>query len=439
MTLKEYSVSEVSKALQNVVENNFASVRVRGEISGLKVAASGHVYLSLKDEKSVLNMICWRGVASKLKFKLEDGLEVIANGKITTYAGRSNYQIIASSVEPAGKGALWELFEKRKEMLRKEGLFATERKKAIPFLPSTIGVVTSPTGAVIRDILNRIGDRFPRNVLIYPALVQGNGAAEQIAEGIKFFNKLHDVNSGESPSPSQGEGRGEGSQYTPPDVIIVARGGGSLEDLWAFNEEIVVRAVANSRIPIISAVGHETDTMLIDYAADKRASTPTAAAEMAVPVRKDLLAHVADMENRMENRIFNTINRRKDYVEGLSRGLPKPANIIDTATIRLDDWADRLANTLPEFIAKKRQDLNFILSHLTPIAINRKIQNCENRVDNLSSLLKQLDYKNVLRRGFAILRDDKNTPITSAENVEAGQNISVELHDGEVKATVKPK
>jgi len=269
--LPEYSVSELSQALKRTVEDTYPYVRVRGEISGFKRAASGHLYLALKDESAVLDGVCWRGVAGRLGIRPEDGMEVVCTGKLTTYPGRSKYQIVIEAMELAGEGALLKLLEDRRKKLAAEGLFDEARKKPLPFLPDVIGVVTSPTGAVIRDILHRLNDRFPRHVLLWPVLVQGEGAAAQIAAAIEGFNRI-----------------APGGRVPRPDVLIVARGGGSLEDLWAFNEEIVVRAAAGSVIPLISAVGHETDTTLIDYASDRRAPTPTAASEMALPVRADL-------------------------------------------------------------------------------------------------------------------------------------------------------
>src|SRR6185437_11877029 len=273
--LPEYTVSELSAALKRTVEQGFSYVRVRGEVSGFKRHSSGHCYFALKDADAVLDAVCWRGTAMKLAVKPEDGMEVLCVGRLTTYPGRSKYQIVVESVELAGIGALLKLLEERRQRLAAEGLFAEERKKRLPFLPDVIGVVTSPTGAVIRDILHRLNDRFPRRVLLWPVAVQGEGAAQQVAAAIAGFNKL---------MPD--------GPVRRPDLLIVARGGGSLEDLMAFNEEVVVRAAAASAIPLISAVGHETDTTLIDYASDRRAPTPSAAAEMAVPVRLDLLAEL---------------------------------------------------------------------------------------------------------------------------------------------------
>ena len=281
----EYTVSEISFAIKQLVETSFASVRVKGEIFGAKRADSGHWYLSLKDENSLLSAVCWRGVANALAVKIEDGIEVVATGRITTFNGRSSYQLVIEKLEIAGQGALLKLLEERKQKFLKEGLFDAAHKKKIPYLPQTIGVVTSPTGAVIRDIIHRIRDRFPCRILVWPTAVQGEGAAEKIAAAIKGFNA-----------------QPEGSPYRP-DVLIVARGGGSLEDLWPFNEESVVRAVYDSEIPLISAVGHETDTMLIDYAADVRAPTPTGAAEFAVPVKAEIYNGLLTTDLRMKNAV----------------------------------------------------------------------------------------------------------------------------------------
>ncbi|MEQ1889789.1 MAG: exodeoxyribonuclease VII large subunit, partial [Alphaproteobacteria bacterium] len=280
--LPELSVSELSAALKRLVEGEFGFVRVRGEISGFTRAASGHCYLTLKDDRSVIDAVMWKGTASSLRFKPEDGMEVVCSGKLTTYPARSKYQLVVEAMAPAGVGALLAQLEERRKKLAAEGLFDAARKRPLPYLPEVIGLVTSPTGAVIRDILHRLADRFPRHVLLWPVLVQGELAARQIAAAIEGFNRL---------TP--------GGAAPRPDVLIVARGGGSIEDLWAFNEEIVVRAAAASKIPLISAVGHETDTTLIDYASDLRAPTPTAAAEMAVPVRGELRVQVLDLQRRL--------------------------------------------------------------------------------------------------------------------------------------------
>src|SRR6202789_2776737 len=295
--LPEFSVSEIAAALKRTVEDSFPFVRVRGEISGLKFHSSGHVYFDLKDDKAVLNAVIWRGQAQRLRAKPEQGLEVVCTGRISTYAGSSRYQIIVEQVELAGLGALMAMLEERKKRLTAEGLFAAERKKKLPYLPDVIGVVTSPTGAVIRDIMHRLAARFPRRVLLWPVAVQGERAASEIAAAIRGFNALP-----------------VGGPVPRPDVLIVARGGGSIEDLMAFNEEIVVRAAAESAIPLISAVGHETDTTLIDFASDRRAPTPTAAAEMAVPVRADLLSQTLDFQRRMLACFSKRVEQRRRHL-----------------------------------------------------------------------------------------------------------------------------
>ncbi len=391
-----FSVSGLSAALKGVIEDGFSHVRVKGEISGFKRAASGHLYFALKDADAVLDGVCWRDAAGRLGFAPEDGMEVVAAGRITTYAPRSRYQIIVKTMELAGEGAILKLLEERKRKLLAEGLFDEERKRAIPFLPGVIGVVTSPTGAVIRDILHRIDDRFPRRVLLWPVQVQGAAAAERIAAAIEGFNKL------------------KADAKTPrPDVIIVARGGGSLEDLMAFNEEAVVRAVAKSKIPLISAVGHETDTTLIDYAADRRAPTPTAAAEMAVPGRIDLLAPVTDDGGRLMTALRRRLDDAKRRLEDLSRGLPSPARIVDEATQRLDDWAERLTNSIKRTLGDKNI-----------------------RLANAGGLLESFSYERVLERGFVLVRDDRARPLNSAAALGPGQDIGLQFHDGVAAARV---
>jgi exodeoxyribonuclease VII large subunit len=390
------SVSGLSRALKGVIETGFSQVRVKGEISGFKRAASGHLYFSLKDEGAVLDGVCWRGAAARLGIAPGDGMEVVAAGRITTYAPRSRYQIVVETMEPAGEGALFKLIEERKRKLRAEGLFDEERKRKIPFLPGVIGVVTSPTGAVIRDILQRIDDRFPRPVLLWPVPVQGPAAADRIAAAIEGFNKLK-----------------PGGKAPRPDVIIVARGGGSLEDLMAFNEEAVVRAAAKSEIPLISAVGHETDTMLIDYAADRRVPTPTAAAEMAVPVRIDLLAQVMDDGGRMMAALRRRLDNAKRRLEDLCRGLPNLARIVDEATQRLDDWAERLNNSIEVALRDKASSL----------AHN-------------GALLESFSYERVLERGFALVRDAAARPLRTIAALSPGQDIGLQFHDGAAAARV---
>src|SRR5712692_12040115 len=352
--LPEYTVGELSAALKRRIEESFSYVRVRGEISGFKRHSSGHCYLALKDSEAVLDAVCWRGTALRLGLKPEDGMEVVCSGRLTTYPGRSKYQLVIDTMELAGVGALLKLLEERKQRLAAEGLFAAERKRKLPFLPEVIGIVTSPTGAVIRDILHRLADRFPRRVLLWPVAVQGEGAAAQIAAAIDGFNRL---------SPGGTEG---GGSLPRPQLIIVARGGGSLEDLMAFNEEIVVRAAAASAIPLISAVGHETDTTLIDHASDRRAPTPTAAAEIAVPVRLELLAQVGNAGGRLAGALVRLLDERHLRVVGLGRGLPAPGSLLEAAAQRLDDRAERLGNGLQQFLRVKRDRLSALGDRVRP-------------------------------------------------------------------------
>ncbi|MBL4601441.1 MAG: exodeoxyribonuclease VII large subunit, partial [Emcibacteraceae bacterium] len=353
----EYSVTELSLALKRTVEDKFGYVKIRGEISGCKRAASGHVYLNLKDEKSVIDGIMWKGVAGRLTFRPEDGLEVVVTGKLTTYPGRSKYQIVIDNMEVAGEGALMALLEKRKKELAAEGLFDSERKMPIPYLPKVIGVVTSPTGSVIRDILHRLSDRFARHVLVWPVLVQGEGAAKQIANAIDGFNQMD-----------------EGGNIPKPDVLIIARGGGSLEDLWCFNEEEVIRAVARSKIPLISAVGHETDTTLIDYVSDFRSPTPSAAAEKAVPVRDDLVYTVKDLDIRLEKATRRHLNNLAQRIEGLGRGLPKPSELLALSSQRFDDLSERLPRALKVGVERRVLKLESIKSLLRPETIKSDIK-----------------------------------------------------------------
>ena len=395
--LPEFTVSELSQALKRAVEENFSFVRVRGEISGLMRAASGHVYLSLKDDKAVLEAVCWRGVADKFAFKPEDGLEVVAEGKLSTYPQRSKYQLVISRMEPAGEGALMALLEARKKKLGEEGLFDPDRKKPIPHIPSVIGVVTSPTGAVIRDILHRLSDRFPRHVIVWPTPVQGEAAAGHIARAISGFNALE-----------------VGGKIPRPDLLIVARGGGSLEDLWAFNEEEVVRATAASQIPLISAVGHETDTTLIDYASDMRAPTPTAAAELAVPVRSELHARIADLTGRLEKARRRYIDFLIDKVRGLGRGIPSPKDILGLAVQRLDDLGARL-----------------------PRSLFTQLQGQTMRFTGLARVLETLGYHSVLQRGFAVVRGSAGQAVTTAKGVAPGNALDIEFKDGHVPVVAK--
>lgn len=348
----EYTVSELSGAVRRVIEGEFGLVRVRGEVGRVSRPASGHLYFDLKDDRSVIAAISWKGQVAKMQVRPEEGMEVVATGRMTTFPGQSKYQLIVEDVAPAGAGALMAMLEKRKAALAAEGLFDAGRKKAIPYLPKVIGVVTSPSGAVIRDILHRLRDRFPRHVLIWPVAVQGQDCAVQVAAAIKGFNALP-----------------EGGPIPRPDVLIVARGGGSLEDLWGFNEEIVVRAAAGSRIPLISAVGHETDTTLIDFAADLRAPTPTAAAELAVPVRLELLAVLEALGARLLRGIGQGVVLRRQRLRDLSRALPRVETLVATPRQRLDAAGMRLGSGLGLAVVRKHREFDRVAGRLQPQAL----------------------------------------------------------------------
>lgn len=438
--LPEFSVSELSAALRRTVEGAFPFVRVRGEISGLKNHSSGHVYFDLKDDKAVLNAVIWRATAQILKVKPQQGLEVICTGRISTYAGSSRYQIIVEQVELAGLGALMAMLEARKKQLAAEGLFAEGRKKRLPFLPDVIGVITSPTGAVIRDIMHRLNERFPRRVLLWPVAVQGERAAGEVANAIRGFNAL----TGDSPLPR-------------PDLLIVARGGGSIEDLMAFNEEIVVRAAAESTIPLISAVGHETDTTLIDLAADRRAPTPTAAAEMAVPVRTELMAQILDLERRNLRCFSRSINERRTHLGHLARSLPRADTLFANPRQRLDRAADALAGALRRNLQEHRGAFLETSTLLRASSIARKIEAGRDRTNNLAHrlnrsfrahltewrnltsglarVLESVSHKAVLERGFVLVRGGDGDIRRRAQQIVAGERLTLTFADGPAAAT----
>jgi len=481
--LPEFSVSELSFALKRTVEQAFDRVRVRGEISGFKRAASGHLYLMLKDADACLDAVVWKGTAMRLGIKPEDGMEVVCLGKLTTYPGRSKYQMIIEQMELAGEGALLKLIEDRRKRLAAEGLFDAGRKRPLPTLPTVIGVVTSPTGAVIRDILHRLADRFPRHVLVWPVLVQGEGAAQQVTAAIQGFNRIE-----------------PGGPIPRPDLLIVARGGGSLEDLMAFNEESVVRAAASSEIPLISAVGHETDTTLIDFASDWRAPTPTAAAERAVPVRAELSVRLADLGARLAGAMQRGLDDHAKQVKSLGRALGDPSQLIGAASQRLDDRAERLRLALPRFLAERSGQVNSLgarllspremvqgachkleillrrlvtveakdraererrldraSAHLRPQPILLKVEECGRRTADLGrrlerigsevtvraeadlvrvgKLLDSYSYERVLERGFVLVRDKSGAPVTEAAALKPGEKISLRFADGERSAT----
>ncbi len=459
--LTEYTVSEISGALKRTVEDTFGLIKVRGEVSGFKRAASGHAYFCLKDQQSRLDAVSWRGSVQRWRLAVEDGLEVIATGRLTTYPGRSTYQMVVEQLEPAGAGAIMAMLEERRKRLAAEGLFDRERKRPLPFLPQVIGVVTSPTGAVIRDILHRLADRFPRHVLLWPVLVQGEQAAEQITQAIQGFSAMK-----------------PGGPVPKPDLLIVARGGGSIEDLMPFNEEMVVRAIATSSIPIICAVGHETDTSLADYAADRRAPTPTAAAEMAVPVRLELVERVAVLEGRIRSATVAQLSRRRTELERSARGLPDPRMLLGLATQRLDDLSERLRLRRPQDVLRgKTERLDMLARRLTELvggfvkaeqrhlertgtrlvpahilalvgraapvvddrgrrlerAALRRIAENRARLEALAKLLDSLGYRQVLERGYVLVRSATSGDVlTDAEAARREARLSLVFHDGEL-------
>ena len=413
------SVSELSAALKRSVEDRFGHVRVRGEISGFKRAASGHIYFSLKDENARLDAVMWKGGATRLPFAPEDGLEVVATGKLSTYAGRSSYQIVVEALEVAGEGAMMLLFEKLKARLMAEGLFEPSRKKPMPSLPRVIGVVTSPTGAVIRDILHRLADRFPTHVIVWPVLVQGETAASQIAAAINGFSAL----------PKDGP-------VARPDLVIVARGGGSIEDLWAFNDEAVVRAVADCSIPIISAVGHETDTTLCDFAADLRAPTPTAAAEIAVPVRSELLQRLGQIALRMAGAVRRRVDWASERLETQRRLMPKLTDLSAPHQQRTDELAERLRQSLLDRVNKAQ--LRFIgpAQMLHPRLLVRKVEQGQQRLDALARLAGSLHPEAPLRRGFARVTGADGMTIASSRAAIAAGRVAMRFVDGDVGAVI---
>ena len=416
----EYSVGEISQAIKKCVETNFDLVRVKGEIFGAKKADSGHWYLSLKDKDALLSAVCWKGVALSLPVKIEDGVEVVATGKITTFSGRSSYQLVIESLEIAGTGALLKLLEERKQKFLKEGLFDEAHKKNVPFLPDVIGVVTSASGAVIRDIIHRVRDRFPRKIIVWPTPVQGEGAALKIAEAIKGFNALP-----------------ENGSIPKPDVLIVARGGGSLEDLWPFNEEEVVRAVYDSQIPVISAVGHETDTMLIDYVADLRAPTPTGAAEFAVPVKAEIENAVLSLNLRYHQAMNRLINERSDRLEGLRRGIPKLSEILAEYRQRLDDKSERLNVALHHYMTCKQNALsNYPLKRYY---IENIIQNKQINLKHLSARLEAVSVERVLKRGFTWVTDRHFKTVYDASEAKKKGELNIRFSDGIVKTHIAEK
>ena len=479
--LPEYSVSELSGAVKRAIEDGFSYVRVRGELGRISRPGSGHIYLDLKDDRAVLAAVIWKGVAAGLAIQPEQGLEVIATGRLTTFPGQSKYQMVIESLAPAGVGALMALLEERRKKLAAEGLFDEARKKPIPFLPGHIGVVTSPSGAVIRDILHRLNDRFPRHVTVWPVRVQGETSAREVASAISGFNAM------------EGEAR--------PDLIIVARGGGSLEDLWGFNEEIVARAAAESAIPLISAVGHETDWTLIDHVADWRAPTPTAAAEKAVPVRLELLHHVSGLDQRLATCALRAVSERRDKLQALARGLPRSDDLFALPNQRLDTISGRLDACFTASINRAHIGLAHVGGRLkpgllavvierggtrlaelgrrlkagfqaeraakaarlgaiafSPALISARVREARSRIDAVGvrselackvglreqrarldsqfKLLSSLGYRNVLERGYAVVTRGEGQPVTRAAALHEGDGVSLVFFDGERLATI---
>ena len=429
----EFSVTEISNKIKWLLENNFSVIRIRGEISGLKVAASGHGYFNLKDTNAVIAATCWKHCLSRVNFSLAEGLEVIVTGKITAYAGQSKYQISVEMIEPAGVGAFIKILNERREKLEKEGLFKLEYKKKIPYLPKKIGIITSLTGAVIKDIIHRITDRFPVNLCIWPVTVQGETAASEITIAINGFNLL--------------------DEGLKPDVIIVARGGGSIEDLWPFNEEEVVRAAFDSAIPIISAVGHETDYTLIDLVADLRAPTPTAAAEFAVPVVENLKYTLNSLYNNIERRISILLKHKAHILSNYNRLLQYPINYLNYNIQKLDDLGFRLTGSLPSLLKQKNLALQYFpysrfkptkiihykylqLNHLQNNLLVKKttlLNRFEHKLSINSSILASLDYNKVLARGYAMLKDPNDNYISTVSKVQSSKYITAHLKDGQIK------
>lgn len=418
--IPEFSVSEISFEIKRFVETNFNRVRVKGEIFGAKRADSGHWYLSLKDENAVLSAVVWKGVANNLPIKPEDGLEVIVTGKITTFPGKSSYQIVIEQMEVAGTGALLKLLEERKQKYAAEGLFDAIHKKKIPYLPQTIGVITSASGAVIRDIIHRVSDRFPSHILLWPTPVQGEGAAEKIAAAIKGFNAL----------PKDGKIR-------RPDVIIVARGGGSLEDLWAFNEDVVIRAVFESDIPLISAVGHETDTMLIDYVSDKRAPTPTGAAEFAVPVKNELYAQVMNLQSRLVNGSNRYLEELRNKLIGLGRGIPNLEQILFENQQKLDDRIERLQSSFSNYLNLKQNQIE--RANLRPYYISNILEKKQENLKNLNLRLDSVSVDSVLSRGFAWVKNTKQQTIYNVEQARKSSTLEIKFINGSIQTKVVTK
>tara|TARA_B100000902_G_scaffold400041_1_gene474939 strand:+ start:3075 stop:4376 length:1302 start_codon:yes stop_codon:yes gene_type:complete len=423
--IQEYSVSEISDSIKGTLENSFGYVKVRGEVSGLSKPASGHIYLNLKDDKAVIKAIIWRSAAARISFVPEDGLEVICSGKLTTgysdrYPGRSDYSIIVDSITPAGEGALMALLEQRKKKLAAEGLFEEQNKKSLPKYPETIGIVTSPTGAVIKDILHRLNERFPCNVILWPVPVQGQDAAQLISDAVDGFNNLSSKD-----------------EVNIPDLIIIARGGGSIEDLWPFNEEIVIRSVFKSNIPIVSAIGHETDTTLIDFVSDLRAPTPTAAAEISTPDKEELLRDINEKHNRLNYSINLYLDNLKDNFISVKDKLPISLKLfLNNLTSNFQNISQLLNfRVLGEQLKSSKVELISLEESLLK-AKNILVERLQKELDNKSMLLESLSYKSVLKRGYSVTRS-LNKIIKSKQDLKDESELIIETNFATLKAELR--
>ena len=423
--IQEYSVSEISDSIKGTLENSFGYVKVRGEVSGLSKPASGHIYLNLKDDKAVIKAIIWRSAAARISFVPEDGLEVICSGKLTTgysdrYPGRSDYSIIVDSITPAGEGALMALLEQRKKKLAAEGLFEEQNKKSLPKYPETIGIVTSPTGAVIKDILHRLNERFPCNVILWPVPVQGQDAAQLISDAVDGFNNLSSKD-----------------EVNIPDLIIIARGGGSIEDLWPFNEEIVIRSVFKSNIPIVSAIGHETDTTLIDFVSDLRAPTPTAAAEISTPDKEELLRDINEKNNRLNYSINLYLDNLKDNFISIKDKLPVSLKLfLNNLTSNFQNISQSLNfRVLGEQLKSSKVKLISLEESLLK-AKNILVERLQKELDNKSMLLESLSYKSVLKRGYSVTRSS-NKIIKSKQDLKDESELIIETNFATLKAKLR--
>ena len=424
--IKEYTVTEISTSIKETLEDNFGYVKVRGEVSGLSKPASGHVYLNLKDENAIIKAIAWRSTVAKLSFMPDEGLEVICSGRLTTgysdrYPGRSDYSIIIDSIVPAGEGALMALLEQRKKKLMSEGIFDQDHKKPLPLYPETIGIITSPTGAVIKDIIHRLEDRFPCDVILWPVPVQGDDAAHLIADALNGFNNsLKD------------------SELKVPDLIIVARGGGSIEDLWAFNEEIVVRAVFASEIPVLSAVGHETDTTLIDFVSDLRAPTPTAAAELCTPNKDELLIKLKDLQKDLRDSINSNLENKLSSFKNLSDKLPVSLKLYIKSLLSEFKEITQSLNyrILEEQVNNFQQKLISKFDKLNS-STNLFVENMRNQINYNEKLLESMSYKSVINRGYSVTKNLKNKVIKSKKDIEHDTDIIIETSFAKISAEVK--